>query len=250
MNFNINNRTYTLNTLWETISLRQAMKIVELEISEEDLNYLLTTDDISIPERLLDYVIQVLTILSNVPLKVWDKVNPLYLIVLFQLIKKIIYGLHYLNLETYTPQGIKEIRFKGKTYKMPESLLINDEEIVCYKEPSKNIIEASNLVQMMGELETKGISLMHLVCAIYLKEDPNELYDEEQIAHRSELFKDLPMSIVFEVFFFTYFYLINYLIGLRISLENPKTIKKFLKKNSTPGYSQLLNKEWLELYKK
>ena len=247
MKFEVENNKYTINCIWESITLRDAIAITDIDIEEEKLKYLISSQEIEYEDELMKYIKDVLGILTDCPRVMLDKIDNIFLVVLFDMVKYIVNGLYFLNLETYKPIGIKEIKFKGRVYKMPESLIINDEEILAYKTSSKNIIDASNIVGMLDQMQNKGIKLMNLVAAIYLKEENKDETDEEIIALKSKLFMDLPMSVIWEVFFFTYYSLINYIIGSRLylELENQKKIKKQL--NSIRGYIRLQNKGLQEI---
>lgn len=245
MKFGIEGQIYNLNTLWEQITLAQAVAISKVDIDTDLLEKLLKSNEIEYEDGIMKYCRKVISILSDAPELMLDKLDDIFIIVLIDYVKYIIHGLYYMNLETYKPIGLKSIKFKGIVYNLPESLLVNNEEILCYKEPSKHIIEVSNIMGMLDELEHQGIELMNLVCAIYLKEE-GEVHDDHITAMKSEIFKELPMSVVWEVFFFTYYSLINYVISLKIYSTLPERLKATANENLTHGYTRLLTQEWQE----
>ncbi len=219
MNFTIEKRKYDLAATWEEVTLKQAIKISKLDFNEEMFKRLIGVDDPGeLGEEDLAYMIQVITILSDVKPATLKKIDTHMLFVIFTHVRYIINGLFYMNIETYKPIGVKEISFKGKKYYTPETLLVAGENIVAWKEKSKFVTEANNIMATIAESKKEGIELLPFLCAIYLKENPDEDYNDEKIVKRSELFIDLPMMIVWEVFFYMFYSYINFVLASRMYL--------------------------------
>lgn len=251
MKFNINNKDYSLKATYDEVLIQDAIDIINVDITYEDFKEMIITDDIEYPQVMMDYMIKVLVILSDCDEEVFLNTDPVHIIVLFNEIKYIVTSLHYMNFEEYKPRGIKEFRFKDKIYKFPDSIIINNEEILFHKEPSKNVIEVSNLMQVISEMEKKGIELLPLLCAVYLREvDSDDDYDEIEISKRALLFKELPISIAYDVFFYTYYSLLNSMINTRIYLEQKKPTLKERVVNLIRGFYKWLNKVLVVLKKK
>jgi len=206
MKYKVNNKTYSLKIFWEYITLQDAVDISKIKIKEEDLVKLMDKEFDEIDDNDREYIIEVLRILSTTPKTILEKIKPEYMFLLWAEVKDKVNGLFNFNFESYKPLGFEGFNFKGKYYKLPKYIIIDDKPVLCYNEPSKNIIEALNIAQVMSTLKNEGISYMRYLCAIYLKEEDEEFYDEEKITKRAELFKTLPMSIVLECFFFIYIF--------------------------------------------
>jgi hypothetical protein len=244
MTFYVNGKRYKLNIAWNTVTLKQAVAITQLRLDEEKLKHLLESDEVTYCDDTMRYITSVLDILTNCPNM--EQVDNDSKVVMFDLIKYMIRMLYYMNIEEYQPEGISHIRFNSKRYVMPESIMIEDKPILCHKEPCKNIVEASNIMKVVSEMKSEGLSKMKYVCAIYLKEQEGEMYNPEVIAKRAKEFEELPMNVVWDVFFFMYFSLAKYMHGIVVpSLSRMGRLQRV--KYSILGFLQLLKKAWLAL---
>ncbi len=90
--------------------------------------------------------------------------------------------------------------FKGEQYNLPESLFYGGREVPCKDEKIATFAEASDIDIALHEWGEKGIDAMAQVCAVYLRK-PGEQHSDELVIERAEMFKELPMSAVWEVFF-------------------------------------------------
>ena len=90
--------------------------------------------------------------------------------------------------------------FEGETYNLPESLFYGGREVPCKDEKIVTFAEASDIDIALHEWGEKGIDAMASVCAVYLRR-PGEQHSDKLVVERTELFKRLPMSAVWEVFF-------------------------------------------------
>jgi len=130
-------------------------------------------------------------------------IAPITLIYYFQ--KYLVDFVNDLNRElpkTYTPQLIKSFLFKGKTYYLPDSLVIDEETVVLmHGERVKNFIEASNLLTQFAKLKNEGIKAMPIFLATVLRESKDEPFSEVAVIERAKKINELGMDLVWEVFF-------------------------------------------------
>lgn len=254
MKFSINEKEYTLKSSWYDLTIQDAINVVSHELDEERHNFLLENDELEYDDHTTEYQKNVIVELSNCPKEILDKLDKTYISVLFINVKTIVLYLYKYNFEKHEMVGVEEINFKGTIYRIPESLRVNGEDILMFKEPSKNVLEVSNLMKLIEEMSEKGVKLLPYVVAIYLRElDTQDLYDDEIVNKRAEVFHQLPLWIAYEVFFFTYVSMCNSAIALKIFLEREKR-KKFKKiRNLVTGFIKWLKVVWsrtLELLKK
>ncbi|MFW6377553.1 MAG: hypothetical protein ACOCZ5_02800 [bacterium] len=246
MEFKLNNKKYELSVAWQTTTLKQGIDIMALDFPEKKLESLLEDDGSIIYDKdTIDYMRKVISILSFCPYQELQHVDDKQIESLWCLVSYIVKSLYLLDFSNYKPKGITEINFLNKKYKLPKSLFIDDQEILAYKEPSINIVEVSNLAMYLSEMKSKGLNSMKYICAILLKEDEGELYDEEKIAEKAKLFEQLPLSIAFECFFFINYFSINYLsssINYLPQKEKVGVVKKI--SNTILGYIQSLKQVW------
>lgn len=203
-------KKYKLKSNWKDITLSDAVKLCAIEHIEGMFQRPLI--DISEKERAA--LIQYMLILSNCPEKRLDQYTDLDLITLFDYIKQFILALYKMDIEAYNAQGLKAYNHNGVVYHMPEWLNINENVLAGFEEPAKNMFEAADLMKEISKMKGQGFGAMNLVCALFLKEQDKQgkVATEKEVSERAEKLKDLPMWVVWEVFFYIHFYFFNYLI--------------------------------------
>lgn len=246
MKFTINKKEYTLAVYWQSMTLNQAERIAALEYESDVIDSAIKAAWLEHDRQQLDYIVDVLAILSDCPKDVLRHTEPIHIGVLFDAVVMLVDGLFNFNLEAYVPKGVEKIRWKGNTYILPENLTLENEIMACFKEPAKNITEAGNFVSMIHEMKYKGISVMKYICAYYLKRPGDGIITDELAAERAELFKELPMSIVWEVFFCTYFSFINSAINFRLSFVKPSRLQRII--DTAAGSWLWLKLGWLAIF--
>jgi len=223
MKFTYNKKIYSLKIAWEDITLREAIALSKIDIDEKTMEKFHKEIDVdNFTSNEITLMKEYLKILSSPNISKLDLMDEAFIYVLFSYIRELIYHLYFLNIETYRPKGIEEFKFKGKIYYLPETLNVNGEKIVGHKERSKFVTEGNNLMSYISKAKGRGVEALNLLAALYAKEDKDEVYDDQIVAERAELFIDLPMSIVWEVFFCIYYFYINYAIASKAFLEKPK----------------------------
>jgi hypothetical protein len=104
------------------------------------------------------------------------------------------------GIELYTPLKPYAFVFQGEQYYLPVSLMYGGNEIPLSKEKIRTFAEASDIDIALNEWAEKGIEGLAQVCAVYLRKE-GEDHSDELVLERTEKFKELPMSVVWEVFF-------------------------------------------------
>ena len=103
----------------------------------------------------------------------------------------------------YEPQGLKSFKYKGKRYLMPQyELDINGEPVPMAKAKAATFTEASDLMLAASQVTKGKFNYMAQVVATLCRRN-KEPYDAEVIKQRAKEFDELPMSIVWEVFFYS-----------------------------------------------
>jgi hypothetical protein len=80
-------------------------------------------------------------------------------------------------------------------------LQVGEEVILSHGQRARRFTEASNLLKVYSQLGREGLTIMAQFVASVVNEKENEEWSETRIIARGEAFKDLPMDIVWEVFF-------------------------------------------------
>ena len=150
--------------------------------------------------------------------------------------------------KNYAPIGIKTFEFKGVVYKIPISLPFDGAELPGLDMTAKSFVEAGNLLSEFAKSRRDGFRrLPYLVAAVVGVDGEN--YDEIKILRRAEAFRDLPMPIVWEVFFSLLALLRQHLSATLIFIEGEAmTIAKEEALRSGP--MSWLSRTWLEAFKK
>jgi len=186
------NTTAKIPEKWHDITIRQAIECAGVELPD-------VTDTFDWFQH-LPIVKKYITILTTI--KEPDKIEPSWLVHIFsKYLVKFIIDLKSPSPETYTPLMIEYFSHKGKTYLMPERLDIGVNIILQHGQTTKNFIEASNLMKQFSQMRKDGIKVMPMLVASMVKEERLEEFDEVRINERAKEFEDLPMNIVWEVFF-------------------------------------------------
>jgi len=214
MKINIGNNSYIIRENW---TLREAIKITELKIPEslrELYDSILLNDKLKSYKELHKkltseqlykehpkYYGEIIKIISDIPDEVIEIIDPLSRIEYFtDYIEPQFLDVYFATPNNYQCQDIESFEFKGETYYFPESLKLFDKHIPAYKETALSFTEASDLMTKVHNLKNNGISAMAEIIAVYCRKK-NEAYSEQLVIERSELFKDLPLEIIWEVFF-------------------------------------------------
>jgi hypothetical protein len=200
MLFTLNKQPHKLRTSWDDFTLTEAMKLKEV-----------TMPDIDDWFELYQHLPELRALASHFTDADPDMIPPTWLVswaVKYMLpIKQ---DLHKEMPTTYVPLLIDKFEHKGVTYFMPERLeLGTDEVILQHSQTAQPFVEASNLLKAYSELTTDGIKAMSSFIACVVKEDKDEIFDEQRVIQRAQRVHDLPMPIVWEVFFCTSLHLVR-----------------------------------------
>jgi len=224
----INGKDYDYPQTWDDLTLETAMKLSSVDLPDVE-------DGFAWYEH-IDKVAEMTAIAIGAEKDTIMYVNHDHVVYLFfKYLLVMIKDLKSDKPESYSPQLITEFTHKGKRYFMPESLMIGENVVLQHGQNPKVFIEASNLLAQYSKMRKEGIKIMPLFIASVVKEQRDELFDEKVISERAEQFTDLPMSIVWEVFFCT--------SGLMLKHMND-TLQSMLSLKPKPKFA---SKEWLDL---
>jgi hypothetical protein len=201
----------------ENLTLRHAISLMGLKMPEslkELYDSILLNDKLKTYKKLKKkltaeqvykehpkYYGEALQIVSDIPKEVMEFVDPESRIEYYtDYLEPTFLDIYFGIPNNYTSQNIEKFEFKNETYFMPETLKIFDKYIPAYKEKALTFTEAADIMVKINNLENIGIKAMSEIVAIYCRKK-GEDYNEQIVIDRSELFKDLPLEIVWEVFF-------------------------------------------------
>lgn len=215
---------YSLKDDWDDITLREFQDICRLSVPSKlkERYVALLSGDTAKYDQIKDtyrevvkthpkFYGEVIRLLSNIPKEVIDRIEwsvrtRLYSEYLLPFVETTLAPLPLEardgKIEYYKPVGAKAFSLNGETFYFPESLMYGGREIPMAKEKIVTFAEASDIQIALHEWGEQGIDAMAQVCAVYLRKE-GEQHTDELVLQRMEQFKDLPMSVVWEVFFCT-----------------------------------------------
>lgn len=213
MKIDIQDKTYNLKTKWDEITLEDADKLMRLDVPEslKELYEAKTKEDyaelykgLSSKELIKEHPAfygEVLHILSDVPMDVINLVGYEDRIEFYtNYVEQIFVDVFYLTGKSYFIKEIQSFTHKGNEYFLPETLKLFGRSIPMYKEKAMPFVEEADIMTSLSNLD--GADGIAQLCAVMCREKEED-YDELKAIERAELFKDLPMSVVWEVFFYT-----------------------------------------------
>ena len=200
----IKEKAYKIRNNWSEILIREAGEIMALDVpdtlravyyaeGEKEIKKAMKNYD---PETYRSYFIEVLSVLSNIPRKVLESVSNLTEV--FNLYVEHI-PVDLLRFEPYSfqPVNITEFKFKGTYYYLPTAKeLFNDTQPLS-DGTVEQVLEALDINANQSAMGVDGLSGL----VALLAREQGEVFSEPKALIRGAVFKDLPMSIFWEVFF-------------------------------------------------
>lgn len=247
----INNKRYKGIYLWKDITLQRFCDLAAIPMPEGYEGYILADGKFSvdtidqyvqavsnITEEQINitfprYYRKVIACLTNIPEKIiWmlpdDKVNDLYEYYFKPFVASLLYHtpvIHFMGqVVAYEPEKIKKVRIGLRTFRLPETVNIFDQEVPLAKEPIITYTEASDLFRGM-KISKDDVKRLALFMAIYCRKK-REKYDERKALERQNLFMKVRMSVVWSVFFYTVRRLQDYTMTIRLFGRLPKSIRE------------------------
>lgn len=177
------------------------------------------------------YYRKVISCLSNIPLRF--KLSPEQVTDLYEFyFKPFVLSLTYHTpviyfmgiIRDFEPEPVKSFRIGLRRFYLPESLELGGESIPLAREPIISYSEASDIFRGM-KVGREDVSRLSLFMAIYCR-GKGKKYNERKVLRRKELFNRVPMSIVWQVFFYTVRRLPDYTGIIRLFGKLPKSVKE------------------------
>lgn len=233
----INKSTYKLITTWQEMTINHAIKICEVGLpasitSKNEGDKTGVTDFMDLEG--LNFVKKIVSILGAIPEKELDKTHAGDVLNMFGFVMPLVFDLYSMTPQSYNPVMIEDFIFKGERYLMPQSKVFNDVFMPGVNVDSVTFVESANLMASIHKLKEHGIRNMPALIACYCKKE-GEQFDQFVIMQRAEEFKELPMAVAWEVFFY-----------MASSLHTAmKDMLTYLREVTTPAKKTTI-KNWVE----
>jgi len=213
MRVNINDKIYTLKTQWDEVTLLEVDKLLKL-VMPDSLKAIYEATDKKEYNRIYKELTSkelikthpaffgyVLEILSDIPKELIDRTGYDDRTMFYHdFLEQIFVDVYYLKPNSYIYTEIKSFEHEGISYHLPEELIIFGNNIPMHKEKAMTFAEEADIMSSLEGIN--GAGGIAQLCAVMCREE-GENYDEEKAIERAERFKNLPMTIVWEVFFYT-----------------------------------------------
>jgi hypothetical protein len=141
-----------------------------------------------------------IALLADIPEEIMEKVLPGDRILLYQQhVFPLVFAMLY-NMPDYSIQEIKSFEHNGVTYMLPVTREILGQKQPMADEPAITFTESADLLISATEMEKgkweRAANIVSILCR-----PEGEEYDEQTSLARAKEFMELPMSVIFEVFF-------------------------------------------------
>lgn len=201
----INGNTYYIKDKWENIRLIEVQGIASIPCpdkllamirvsSDEKRNEIIDSINAEDLQAFVKYYRECFYILSDVPLEVINKIDVNEMTDTYnKYLMFIVSDILSFNPSSYKGESIKSFMHDNIHFYLPETLDVG-EGIPMYNETSFTFSEAFDCFK---------IEQLHLFMALLCRQKNEKQLNEDDIITRSESFKYLPMSVVWQVFFYS-----------------------------------------------
>ena len=189
----------------------------------------LTTEELDV--IFPDYFRKVIKVLSDIPDKKIESLTPdnireLYEYYFKPFVMSIIFHepLCYVmgQIRAYQPFIRKSFRVGLRRFYLPETVNVMGQDVPLQKEPVISYLEASEIYRGI-HLSRTNLQNLAMFMGIYCRKR-REKYNEKNVLRRQSLFMQVPMSVVWGVFFYTLQRLPGYIESIRLFGSLPKEI--------------------------
>jgi len=226
---NIKGKEYNFVQSWDSVTLAEVKKVSEIKIPEDLLKEYkeLIKDGYEGSfdfDKYVDYYRAVMNVLTDIPnIDIPDReVIDFYHAYLFLFVLDIIIR----EPATYQPKEIESFKINGETYNVPKKENIAGIDVEARNLKIVQYREASDLLK--GFIDGSPYEMLALFVACYCLKEGEE-FSEELILSRYKDFYSLPMSTVWDVFFYISELTTGYMKDLEVLTKEGKQTQKVLK---------------------
>jgi len=223
----IRGKEYTAPQNWKEITLQKFIELCDIEIPEKlrqlwvasagesDEDYKKADEAIGVVEiekTFPEYYGKVIKCLTDIPEDVIDLIhgslreqffNKHLRHYIYSIFANLPVDLKDGELDVYEPPKIEHFELDGVRYQLPITLSIYGDEIPMAREKAITFAEASDIEVALRDMAEGAANRIPMLIAIYCRPDGEE-YDESKVMARADKFQELPMDIVWAVFFYMY----------------------------------------------
>lgn len=205
-NITIGNESFYVKDNWFEITYAEAKRVFDIEIppklkklylakNKETFDELAKNQDDNLP-----YFKAVISEMAGVPMELLDKTTVGIEYFYHSYLERLIIDLQRMYPMDYRVMGQREFTIGKQTFHFPiDKNILND--VRHFDGESVGAVLES--LDINANLKGIGLSGLLGIAAIFLR-PKGEKYDENEALKRIEIFKTLPMSVIWELFFFLF----------------------------------------------
>jgi hypothetical protein len=179
------------------------------------------------------YYRKVVECLTNIPINkinqlTNDQIEHIYNCYLRSFVLTLIYHapvmLYMAQIKHYEPDYIRSFKIGSQRYYLPEVVNIMGQDVPLAREPIITYSEASDIFRGM-KVSKEDVKRLALFMSIYCRKK-GEKYNEQTALEREPIMMQVPMSIVWSVFFYTIQLLPNYTHSIQLFGRLQRSIRE------------------------
>ena len=215
----VNDNLFEVCESWKDITIAKAVELYKIKLPEKLKDIYNLTYYSRLPEKEKEVTLKelqakitdednhkhfprfyasALEILSNIPHDIIMKTDVISVKALyFEYLQKFVEGIFFFPQYEFKP--ITSFEFKGETYCLPMSREVFGVDVPMVDVTALEFTESADMLSAVSSLQ-KDISKLATLVAILCRPQ-GEAYNEQTTIQRTKEFQDLPMDIVWNVFF-------------------------------------------------
>ena len=203
-------KKYVVCHFWEDITLSQLIEAGRIPIPDNVTNFYLGKNELAtIDPELINYYSEIITCFSSIPKSLLLNTEPDIIynfvdIYLSHIVYTLVYNTPVVYKEgkyvIYSPPEITEFMIGKDKYYFPKTKQILGQPVLMADEQIISFVEACDLDLSINTITSDKLINLSLLMSIYCRRF-REVYNQESVLNRAELFKQVTMDKVFALFF-------------------------------------------------
>ena len=174
--------------------------------SKSEQEYKENWDKITEEQLRLDialFVGDLIKIFSDIPETLIDAISYIDRMNLYhsQLEKLVIDFVRGYPANDFDPTKRQSFIWNGKVYNLPKTLKIFGKVVPGYGATALQFTEANDVFKLFSGFKNEGIKRFNEVVAVYCNTKSESGFDIDKVSEKAELFKELTMDVIWDVFF-------------------------------------------------
>ena len=206
----VDKKKYVVRHFWEDIRLSDLIEAGKIPIPEKVKEFYLGKNGLEITDpELINYYIDLIPCFSDISKQVLQNTEPDVIynfvdIYLSHVVYSMVYNTpcNYIDgkYEIYTPPEVKKFSIGKERFYFPGTRTILGQPVLMADETILSFVEACDLDLSINTITNDKLINLALLMAIYCRRY-GDVYNQESVLNRFEVFKSLTMDTVWSLFF-------------------------------------------------